>query len=183
MLLDYLHKYQNATIRFYASDMKLYIDSDAVYLIAPKAKSQISGFYYLSNKCNSYKPQPTLNGPILVECRLLQHVVTSAAEAETAGLFYNVQSAINVIHILNALGHNQNSVPIKTDNSTAASFVADTLKQKRSKSWDARYHWLTEQQTNGKFKFFWDKGSNNLADYHSKHNPPSYHQKMRPTYI
>ena len=38
MLFDYLYTYPNAKIRFYASDMKLYIDSDAAYLIAPKAK-------------------------------------------------------------------------------------------------------------------------------------------------
>ena len=113
MLLDYLHTYPNAKIRFNASDMKLYIDSDAAYLIAPKAKSRISGFYYLSNICQETKPQPKLNGPVLVECRLLQHVVTSAAKAETAGLFYNAQSAITVINILKALGHPQSSTPIK----------------------------------------------------------------------
>ena len=72
---------------------------------------------------------------------------------------------------------------MKTDNATAAAFVNDTLKNKRSKAWDVRYHWLSEQQHNGTFKYYWDKGKNNLADYHSKHHPPSYHEKMRPIYI
>ena len=49
MLLDYLHTYQNVAIRFYCSDMKLHVDSDAVYLVAPKAKSRIAGYFYCSN--------------------------------------------------------------------------------------------------------------------------------------
>ena len=53
MLLDYLDTHPNAKIRFYASDMVLYVDSDATYLIADKAKSSIAGFYYCSNKTKS----------------------------------------------------------------------------------------------------------------------------------
>ena len=121
------------------------------------------------------------NGPIHVECRILRHVVTSAAE--TAALFYNAQMALELLHIFRALGHPQPAVPIKTDNATAASFVDDTLKQKRSKAWDVRYHWLVELQRNKIFKMYWDKGANNLANYHTKHHPPSHHQKMRPLYI
>ena len=183
MLLDYLNTYPNARIRYYASDMQLHIDSDAAYLIAPKAKSRISGFYYLSDTPKQIGIQPKLNGPIHVECRLLQHVVTSASEAETAALFYNAQTALYLQNILQALGHKQNVIPLKTDNATAAAFVTDTLKHKRSKSWDVRYHWLSEQQKKGIFRTFWDKGKHNLADYHSKHHPPSHHQNMRKYYI
>ena len=43
MLFNYLHTYPNAKIRYFASDMQLHIGSDASYLIAPKAKNQISG--------------------------------------------------------------------------------------------------------------------------------------------
>ena len=45
MLLDYLHSFTNARIRYYASDMQLHIDSDAAYLVVPKAKNRLSGFY------------------------------------------------------------------------------------------------------------------------------------------
>ena len=76
----------------------------------------------------------------MVECKLLKHVVSSAAEVETGGLFHNCQTAIMIRHILNALRHNQKPTPVKTDNSTAASFVNDLLKQKRSKSQDMRFH-------------------------------------------
>ena len=85
--------------------------------------------------------------------------------------------------MLQALGHPQQATPIKTDNATAASFVKDMLKQKRSKVWDMRYHWLSEQQNLKTFDIHWDKGSRNLADYHTKHHPPSYHKKVREKYI
>ena len=179
MLLDYMNTFPDAKIRFLASDMKLNVDSDAAYLVAPKAKSRVSGYYYMSD--NSQPPK--LNGPVLVECKLLKHVVTSAAEAETAGLFYNGQTTIELKNMLKALGHPQKAVPIKTDNATAASFVKDTLKMKRSKAWDVRYHWLSEQQNKQNINIYWDAGNNNIADYHSKHHSPSHHQNVRETYI
>ena len=91
--------------------------------------------------------------------------------------------ALEILHILRVLGHPQPAIPIKTNNATAAAFVEDTLKRKPSKAWDVRYHWLVEQQRNKNFKMYWDKGANNLADYHTKHHPQSHHQKMRPLYI
>ena len=77
--------------------------------------------------------------------------------------------------MLTALGHPQGAVPEKTDNATAASFVKDMLKQKRSKSWDVQFHWLSEQQELKKMLVYWDKGLRNHADYHTKHHPPSHH--------
>ena len=33
------------------------------------------------------------------------------------------------------------------------------------------------------FKIQWERGKDNLADYQTKHFPPSYHKEIRPTYI
>ena len=41
--------YPNAFVCFYASDMVLIVDSDAAYLVIPKAKSRIARYYYLSD--------------------------------------------------------------------------------------------------------------------------------------
>ena len=87
-----------------------------------------------------------MNGPIHIECKLLRHVVTSTTEAETAGLFHNCQKIVEIKQMLTALGHPQGAVPVKPDNAMTASFVTDMLKQKRSKAWDIRFHWLSEQQ-------------------------------------
>ena len=75
-LLDYAATYQNAFICYHASDMILNIDSDAAYLVIPKAKSRIAGFFFMNNLPSS-TPLPVLNGAILVECKTLRHVVAS----------------------------------------------------------------------------------------------------------
>ena len=181
-LMDYLHTYPNAFIRFYASDMVLHVDSDAAYLVAPKARSRIAGYFHLSNHPNITK-HPKLNGAVLVECKTLRHVVSSSAEAEVAGIFHNAGMAIPIRHILQALNHPQPPTPLKTDNSTAAGFVYDNIHQKRSKSWDMRYHWLRDKQTQQQFNIFWEKGVNNDADYFTKHHPIFHHLAQRAKYV
>ena len=83
---------------------------------------------------------PNLNGAILVECKALKNVASSAAESETGGVFHNAQKAIPIRHILAELGHQQPPAPIKTDNSTTTGFANNNIHQKRSKSWDMKYH-------------------------------------------
>ena len=162
-LMDYLHTYPSATLRYKASDMVLHIDSDAAYLVAPGAKSRIAGYYYLSNNyqptSTSITPTPLLNAPVHVECKILRHVVSSSAEAETGGLYANCLFAIQIRHMLNALGHPQPPTPIKTDNKTAAAFANNTLKQRRSKSWDMRYFWLLDRMSQSQFLFIGIKGA------------------------
>ena len=91
------------------------------------------------------KLNPPLNGPVHIECKLLRHVFTSAAEAETAGLFHNYQKVIEIKQMLRVLGQLQGAVPVNTDNMTAASF--DTIcSNRKEKSWDVHFHLLSEQQ-------------------------------------
>eukprot|EP00957_Ditylum_brightwellii_P059200 4492899-Ditylum_brightwellii.AAC.1 len=71
-------------------------------------------------------------------------MVCSAAEAECGGLFHNVQNAVMICIILEALGHPQKATKIKTDNSTANTFVHVSMRIKPSKTWDMRYHCLRE---------------------------------------
>ena len=66
-LLDYAATRPDAKIRFYASDMILYVDSDAAYLVLPNAKTRADGYYYLSNLTPAHK-DPPINGAIWVEC-------------------------------------------------------------------------------------------------------------------
>ena len=84
--------------------------------------------------------------------------------------------------MLHALGHPQNIIRIKTDNSTAAAFSNSTLKEKRSKAWDMRLYWIKDRVTGKEFYIYWSAGANNFADYFTKHFSPSYHQKIRPQY-
>ena len=106
------------------------------------------------------------------------------AEAETAGLFHNAQTAIPIKRALVGLGHPQKQpTPIRTDNSTANSFIQNNLTMKRTKSWDMRYHWLRDRQLRRQFNVYWNKGINNDADYFTKHHLPKIHQEKRKLYI
>ena len=180
--MDYLHTYPNVYLRYYASDMILHIDSDAAYLVLPKARSRIAGFYQLSDHPSKTK-NPTRNLPILIECKTLRHVVASAAEAEVAGIFHNAQTAIPIRRALEALDHPQPPTPLKTDNSTAHSFTYRNIQMKKSKSWDMRYHWLRDKITHKIIKVFWKEGSDNNADYSTKNHPIKHHLQKRPTYV
>ena len=97
--------------------------------------------------------------------------MASATEAETVGLFQNAQFAIFIRQCLIALGHPQPPTPIKMDNSTAASFVNSKMRQKRSKAWDMKLHWLKDKEND--FCVYWAPGAENKADPFTKHHPPS----------
>ena len=181
-VLDYVATYPTAYLRFHASNMILHVDSDAAYLIAPKAKSRVAGFYYLSSAASPPHPPP-LNAGILVECKMLRHVVASAAEAEIAGIFHNAQHTVLIRRILRALEHPQPPTRIKTDNTTANGFIHNNIHQKRSKSWDMRYYWLRDKLLQKNLIFFWEKGQSNYADYFTKHHTTKHHRMIRPIYI
>ena len=53
MLMDYLYTHTGAKIRYKGSNMKLYVDSYAAYLVAPKEKSRIEGYFYLSERIHN----------------------------------------------------------------------------------------------------------------------------------
>jgi hypothetical protein len=189
-LLNYCATHPTATIRYIASDMCLHIDSDASYLSVSKARSRSAGFHYLSNKPSTpgQPPKPTdpfpiRNGAILTPCQILREVVSSAAEAELAGLFHNGKEACPLRITLQELGYPQPPTVIVTDNSTASGIANDTVKQKRSKAIDMRFYWIRDRVRQGQFHILWKKGSLNQADYFTKHHPATHHQAIRSAYL
>ena len=184
-LFDYALTHPTATIKYHASDMILHVESDAAYLVLPKARSRYAGFFHLADHPPDPPalPNPTINGAVNVDCKAIRNVVGSAAEAETAGLYFNAQRTIPIRIALEEMGHPQPPTPIKTDNATALGYVYDNIKQKRSKSFDMKYHWLRDREQQKQFRFYWDKGSNNNADYFTKHHPPAVHREKRKVYF
>ena len=188
MLMDYLWTYPDAVIRFNKSDMILYVDSDAAYLVLPKARSRAGGHFYLGQQPPSlpHKPITTFsNGPVLTICKGLRHVVSSAAEAETGAAFHNSKETIIVRRLLHILGHPQHldGTPFKMDNAVTNGFIHSNIRQRQSKSWNMKYHWMRNKSTIKDIRYFWDRGENNQADYFTKHHPPNHHLKMRRKYI
>ena len=185
-LLDYAASHPNAVIRYKASDMILYIHSDASYLSESEARSRAGGFFFLSNKSdpsNKETPPPMLNGAIHIVSTIMNNVMSSATEAEVGALFHNAQDACSLRTALEFLGHPQPPTPIQTDNATAYGIVNDTVKQKRSKAIDMRFYWVRDRVRQNQFEIYWDKGANNLGDYFTKHHSASHHRAMRPLYI
>ena len=123
--------------------MILHIDSDALYLSGPRAHSHTGGHYYLRSLPTYPKKYPNLlpptNGPIHIECRVLKHVVVSAAKAEVLGLFHNGQTAVPLRITLHDLGFTQPTTLIKADNYVAKDIVTATVIQKRSKATDMQF--------------------------------------------
>ena len=76
MLMDYIATHPSATIRYYASDMRLYFDSDAAYLVLPNARSRGAGYFSLSDNPDvNGIPSLKENGPVLVERTTLTNAV------------------------------------------------------------------------------------------------------------
>jgi hypothetical protein len=141
--LNYAATHPNAKLKYTASDMILWIDSDASYLSESKARSTCARTFFLSNNpANPSKaPQPqdpeaTPNALVHVLCSIMHEIVSSAAEAELGGLFHNGNDGCPIRTCLEELGHPQLPTPIKTDNTTANGIGNDTIKQKRSKAMD-----------------------------------------------
>ena len=130
--MDYAKTYDKAHVRIYASDMLLEINSDVSYLVMSQARSRYAGYFRLLKNINT--PNRHLhNGAILIECKTIRHVVTSAAEAETKGVFQNTQTAFVLRHLLNAMGHPKLPNNLRTDNSKNTGLVYKNMQMKRSK--------------------------------------------------
>ena len=125
----------------------------------------------------------SLNGNAFIVCRILKFIVSSAAEAEIAGLFMNAKMALPIRQALIEMGHPQPPTKIKTDNSTADGFVNNKIKQNRSKAIDMRFYWLKCRQQQQQFEIYWEAGKTNFADYFTKHHSPTHHRAVRPIYL
>jgi hypothetical protein len=154
--------------------MVLHIHSDASYLSVSNARSRLGGLFFFGKQI----PR-ALNGSILDVASVIKNVVASATGSEVGACFHNAQSGAPFRVTLAELGHTQPPTPLRTDNSTAFGILNETIKQKRSKAMDMRYHWLTDRVRQKQFDVYWRPGRENLADYHTKHHSAQHHKDMR----
>jgi hypothetical protein len=181
-LLNYAATHPTITLRYHASGMLLRCHSDASYLSETKARSRAGGFFYLGSHDD---PDPIVkpNGAVHILCSIMRQVLSSATEAEVAGLFYNARECCPLRHTLEALGHPQPPTDIQTDNEVADGIVNDRVKQRRSKAIDMRFYWIRDRVRQGQFRIHWKKGADNLGDYWTKHHPVAHHRVVRKVYF
>ena len=174
--LQYLLWHPTPHIVFRPSNMQLAIHSDASYLSEPQSRSRAAGFFWLGTDLS-------INGPIDILTTTINAVVSSASEAEYGAAFLNATHAIQLIDTLNFLGHKQQPVPLTMDNQVAWGIANGKVKLKKSKAMCMRFHWLKDREAQKQFKFLWDRGALNLADYYTKTHPVSYYREKRSTYV
>jgi hypothetical protein len=181
LFLQYVATWPAATVTLRPSHMRLKIHSDASYLSEPEAGSRIAGYFFLGN--NDDDTDNFVNGAIHVLSVRLDVVVASAAEAEYGGIFHNAKEGVALRNTLADLGHPQPPTVITTDNQVAQNLANDTVKQRRSKAVDMRYHWIRDRIRQGQFNVNWQPGTANLADFFTKLHPPKYHREIRKLYV
>ena len=178
-LLDYLATQEEAVLTYNASEMKLAAHSDASYLSEPKARSRAGGHFFLSNNAEI----PANNGAILNIAHIIKHVMSSATEAELAGLYIMAREAVYIRIILEEMGHKQPPTPLQTDNSMADGVVNGKITPKRTKAMDMRFHWLRDRECQEQFRIYWRPGKLNYADYWTKHHQAKHHQNVRREFL
>ena len=48
---------------------------------------------------------------------------------------------------------------------------------------DMHFEWLIDREAKKQFRIYWRSGKTNLADYFTKHHPPSHHWNIRGDFL
>jgi len=176
--LQYAKQYPNNETIIRKSDMQLQAQSDASYLSETQARSRAGMVLYFG-----INDDGSINGIIEASSCIIPTVCSSVAEAEYAALFLAGKEITSARHTLHDLGYPQGSTITRCDNSCAVGIANITVKQKRSKAIDMRYHWVRDQVKQGKMTIIWEAGVHNLADFFTKAHPVWHHKAMMSTFI
>ena len=172
--LSYCAGHSNMCITYYACDMCLIVFVDASYLSRSEARSVVGCIFFLGNHA-----EPTrINGTITTTSSIIPCVVASAAEAEYAALFTGAQTAAGLRTTLHDMGYPQLPTTILCDNTTAIGLANDSIKQKRSKAIDMRFHWIRDRIRQNQFCIAYIPTAENLADYMTKNLPKDVHDRF-----
>jgi hypothetical protein len=179
--LQYAATWPDAQVVFHASDMRLICHSDASHLSETSSRSRAGGFFFLGNTHDVVVNQ--VNGGIEFISIIIPTVTGSAAESEYAALFIVGTTAAGLRTALADLGYEQTATPIICDNKCAVGIATNTVKQRRSKAIDMRYHWIQDRIRMGQVTVTWHPGKTNLADFFTKTHSAIHHQECRPIFV
>ena len=159
--------------------MLLSVHSNASYLSESKAISRAGGHFFMS-KDVSFTPN---NGAVLNIAQIMKTTMSSAEEEEIGSMYVNAREAFLAQKNLNEMGHHQPRTPMQTENTAAHSVVTKNVQPKRTKAMSMRFHWLRFRYVQYQFRYYWRPGSQNWADYWTKHFPASHHINMHPEFL
>ena len=81
------------------------------------------------------------------------------------------------------MDHTQPSTPIVSENSSSVRVTNGTAKQLLSRAIDMHLYWIRDRIKQGRLLVFCKTGTQNLANYPTKHHPTYHCQEIRPTYL
>jgi hypothetical protein len=174
--LDYAALQEEAIVTYRASDTKLAIHCNASYLSKPKACSRAGGHMLMA----STEEIPINNGAVLNILQIIKTVMSLASKAKLSALFINAKTVVSMQRTLEELGHPQPWTPIQMDNSMTHVLLTNKILPKALKAMDMQFHWLRCRSAQDQYRFYWRPGSQNIADYWTKHHPASHHKSFRP---
>jgi hypothetical protein len=172
LLLDYVATYPNDGIVYHVSNTILCAHTDAGFLNKTNSCSRAGAHTYLSKN----DPFPQFNGAILSIAQIIKFVMALAAKSELAALFIMACEMIPHRQTLIPMGWPRPKSPIQTDNFTAAGVTNKTIVPRRSKMMDRQFWWFHCRASQDQFQYYWDAGTKNWANYHTKHHPDTYHK-------
>jgi hypothetical protein len=178
-LLQHARAFPNNEVVYRKSKMHFILQVDASYLSRSKGRSVAGGIGYFGDASDPTKE----NGMVYAMSAIIDVVVASAGEAEYGSAFKNAQQSVSMRHIAIAMGHKQPATPVLCDNEFAIGLATDTIKQKRSKSIDMRFHWLRDRIRQGQFRMIHLAGKKILADYFTKALPVDIHRAIVPRLV
>ena len=167
-IFAYWKQFPEPFVTYVASDMVLRGVCDASYASEPGAKSRIGAGFWLGSKDDAYVVN---NGLIEAASWKVDIVCGSVMEAEYIALYMLAQRAIFLKHICVALGYEQKSIDLYTDNACAKGIAEQSITMKRSRTVDIKYHWVRQRVQMGEFRIIWVPGQFNLADALTKPLP------------
>jgi hypothetical protein len=175
--LQYAASFPNGRLVYKASNMKLFIHSDASYLSESLSRSRAGGFFYLSDSEHDH------NGGIGSLSQILPNVLASASEAEYAALFTCGHRGCILQNILHDLGYPQVATLISCDNSAATDAANRAIRMRKLQTTAMRHHWIQDRVKEGQFVVKWAKGSDNKADFFTKILPVHEFKSIRHLYV
>jgi hypothetical protein len=178
LLLDYVATYPADGIVYRSRDMILCAHADARFLNETNSCSRAGAHIFLSE--NDLFPR--FNGAVLSIAQIIKFVMASAAESELAALFVMAREMIPHCQTLIAVGWPQPKSLIQKDISTTVGVINKMIVPRRAKMMDMHLGWLRCRGSQDQFHSYWDAGSKNWADYHTKHHPNTYHKAHRITH-
>ena len=143
--LDYMEIYPNAAVRFHSSDMILCANTDASYMTELQAQSYSAAYLFLGSVPSKYARE-RLNGPLHVNCKILNFVAAYAAEAETGGCFVTGRDVIILRNTLEEMDNPKPITKVCMENTTATGISNNKTKQHQPYAINMRYFGIRDKE-------------------------------------